>query len=117
MLPMSIQDVLIDDATAEAALVYKNVEMGTYAARKRVLEGYTHVCKFPSGESMWVEIYHGDENTGWGALRNISIDGDASTPIWGDIIRYSGGSLTMKPCFEELAWDLVEERRLGFTDS
>ena len=58
------------------------------------------VVGFPSedimygGESMWVELGIGDENDGWGILRNTPPLSDLEHS---DFIEYGGGTLVHKP--------------------
>ena len=72
------------------------------------------VIGFPSedpeigGESMWVQVKDGSENSGCGYLRNMPT---SSRLKMGDLVRFDGGTYDIKPHFIEALSSLSSPRK------
>ncbi len=80
--------------------------MGNNTLPHKIVEGdtvYIKVIDFPhyqfAGESMWVVLVDGDDNNGTGTIANEPTGSDLK---FGDLIRFAGGTDTIKPSFVEL---------------
>lgn len=70
------------------------------------------VINFPAkefaGESMWVEVVHGDDFVGVGLLSNHPTFSDLK---YGDIVKYDNGTDEIKPSYSGLYFDDVDNMK------